>query len=61
MRGQSQGQWIVADTRAMLPQCHCCNAPMLIRTIDVVDRQEEIKLACTACGTEMMQIYRLGK
>ena len=60
-RGDMQGQLIVADARVLLPQCHCCNAPMRIRTIDVVDRQEQIKLACTACGTEMMQTYRFGK
>jgi hypothetical protein len=59
--GDMQGQLIVADARVLLPQCHCCNAPMRIRTIDVVDRQEQIKLACTACGTEMMQTYRFGK
>jgi hypothetical protein len=59
--GDMQGQLIVADARVLLPQCHCCNAPMRIRTIDVVDRQEQIKLACTACGTQMMQTYRLGK
>jgi predicted SprT family Zn-dependent metalloprotease len=51
----------VADARVLLPQCHCCNAPMRIRTIDVVDRQDQIKLACTACGTEMMQTYCFGK
>jgi predicted SprT family Zn-dependent metalloprotease len=56
-----QGQLIIADARVLLPQCHCCNAPMRIRTIDVMDRQEQIKLACTACGTEMMQTYRFGK
>jgi hypothetical protein len=59
--GDMQGQLIVADARVLLPQCHCCNAPMRIRTIDVVDRQEQIKLACTACGTHVMQTYRLGK
>jgi hypothetical protein len=59
--GDMQGQLIIADARVLLPQCHCCNAPMRIRTIDVVDRQEQIKLACTACGTEMMQTYRFGK
>jgi hypothetical protein len=58
--GDMQGQLIVADARVLLPQCHCCNAPMRIRTIDVVDRQEQIKLACTACGTEKMQTYRFG-
>jgi hypothetical protein len=56
-----QGQLIVADARVLLPQCQCCNAPMRIRTIDVVDREEQIKLACTACGTEKMQTYRFGK
>ena len=39
-----QGQLIVADARVLLPQCHCCNAPMRIRTIDLVDRQEQIKV-----------------
>ena len=54
-----QGQSIVAEAPVLLKQCHCCNGPMRIRTIDV-DRQEQVKLACMACGTESMQTFRLG-
>jgi hypothetical protein len=32
---------------------------MRIRTIEVLERHEEINLACTACGMEAS--YRLGK
>jgi hypothetical protein len=55
-----QTQSITPDPRVSLPQCHCCNAPMRIRTIDVRDRHEQIRLACTACAAETTQSYRLG-
>jgi hypothetical protein len=55
-----QTQSIIPEPRVSLPQCHCCNAPMRIRTIDVRDRHEQIRLACTACGAETTQSYRLG-
>jgi predicted SprT family Zn-dependent metalloprotease len=54
-------QSMAADARVLLPQCHCCTAPMRIRTIDVQDRHEQVRFACTACGAETIQSYRLGK
>jgi predicted SprT family Zn-dependent metalloprotease len=56
-----QTQSMAPDPRVLLPQCHCCIAPMRIRTIDIQDRYEQVRFACTACGAEMMQSYRLGK
>jgi len=56
-----QTQSIAAYTRVLLPQCHCCLAPMRIRTIDIQDRYELVRFACTACGAETMQSYRLGR
>ena len=34
---------------------------MRIRTIGVIDRLEDIKLACTACGAETIKSYKLGE
>jgi hypothetical protein len=34
---------------------------MRIRTIDIQDRYELVRFACTACGAETMQSYRLGR
>ena len=48
------------ETRLPLPPCRNCEAPMRIRTIEVMDRQEEIKLVCTGCGSETIQSYKLG-
>jgi hypothetical protein len=56
-----QTQSIAPDTRVLLPQCHRCNAPMRIRTIDIQDRHEQVRFACTACEAETMQSYRLGR
>ncbi|MGA7490260.1 MAG: hypothetical protein WBW74_25335 [Xanthobacteraceae bacterium] len=56
-----QAELIADDARVLLPQCKCCNAPMRIRTIEVLDHREQIRLACTACGGEVTQSYRLGK
>ena len=56
-----QTQSIAVDARVLLPQCHCCNAPMRIRTIEVQHRQEQVRFACTACGAEAIQSYRLGR
>jgi hypothetical protein len=56
-----QAQSIAAEPRVLLPQCRCCNGPMRIRTIEVLDRHEEIRLACTVCGTETVASYRLGR
>ena len=54
-------QSIAAESRVLLPQCQCCKGPMRIRTIEVLDRHEEIRLACTSCGSETIAGYRLGK
>jgi hypothetical protein len=55
-----QPQAVAAEARPVLPPCQCCRAPMRIRTIEVLDRREEIRFACTACGTETTRSYRLG-
>lgn len=56
-----QAQSIATEPRVLLPQCRCCNGPMRIRTIEVLDRHEQVRLACTACGTETIASYHLGK
>ena len=55
-----QPQLIASEPRVLLPQCESCEAPMRIRTIEVLDRREEIRLACTACGAETIRSYKLG-
>jgi hypothetical protein len=55
-----QPQAVAAEARPVLPPCQCCRAPMRIRTIEVLDRREEIRFACTACGIETIRSYRLG-
>ena len=56
-----QTQSITPDLRVLLPQCDRCGAPMRVRTIDVKDRHEQVRFACTACSAETMQSYRLGR
>jgi hypothetical protein len=34
---------------------------MRIRTIELLDRHEQVRLACTACGAQTVASYRLGK
>src|SRR5262245_16248101 len=50
-----QTQSIATDAVVLLPQCHCCKAPLRIRTIDIRDRYEQVRFACTACGAETTQ------
>jgi hypothetical protein len=40
--------------------CPSCQKPMRIRAIDVVDREEQIKLACMNCGTEATESKKLS-
>jgi hypothetical protein len=49
-----------ADASIVIPLCHRCGSPMRIRTIEVQHRHENVRLACTACGSETTQSYRLG-
>src|SRR5215475_7675159 len=58
--GDMQPHAVAAEARPVLPPCQYCRAPMRIRTIEVLDRREEIRFACAACGTETIQSYRLG-
>jgi hypothetical protein len=55
-----QPQPLAAEARPFVPLCPNCRAPMRIRTIAVLDRCEEVTLACTACSAETRQSYKLG-
>jgi hypothetical protein len=58
--GEMQPRSTMPDARALLPRCRVCAAPMRIRTIEVLDRREDIRLACTACGRETIHTCQLG-
>ena len=55
-----QPQSITTEARPFVPLCPNCRAPMRIRTIAVLDRCDEVTLACTACSAETRQSYKLG-
>ena len=40
--------------------CPICERLMRVRTIEVANEQEQITLACTACGTETTQARALA-
>ena len=59
------GEMRSLDRRCPTHGCFCragkvCAAPMRIRTIEVLDRREDIRLACTACGRETIHTCQLG-
>ena len=56
-----QPQSIAFESRSLLPLCPSCGGPMRIRTIGVIDRREDVRLACTACGMETVKSYKLGE
>jgi hypothetical protein len=40
--------------------CPACEKPMRVRSIEVLDGEEHIKLACAPCGTEATQSTKLS-